>query len=93
MTAENLATFMAGLIAPYIIQWLKGSKVADKWALWLAVFVSILLAAIASLLTGGIPAPDQFAARAAAIMAISQMIWRQFVKPEPVQAKLGNQRP
>lgn len=84
MTTENLATFLAGLIAPFIVQWLKGAKVADKWALWLAVFVSILLASIASLLTGGVPAPDQFATRAAAVLAISQIIWRQFLKPEPV---------
>ncbi|MHB1132978.1 MAG: hypothetical protein ACYC4L_11375 [Chloroflexota bacterium] len=82
MTAENLATFLAGLIAPIIIQWLKGSKIADKWALWLAVFVSIVLAAVASLATGGIPAADQFAVRAAAVMAVSQLIWRQFLKPE-----------
>ena len=82
MTAENLATFLAGILAPFIIQFIKGSKIDDKWALWLAVFVSVVLATIASVLTGGIPAPDQFATQAAAILAISQIIWRQFLKPQ-----------
>lgn len=84
MTAQNLATFLAGIIAPFVIQFVKGTKIDNRWALWLAVFVSVVLATVASILTGGIPTPDQFATQAAAVLAISQIIWRQFIKPEAV---------
>ncbi len=54
MTAEAFALFLAGLIAPFLIQQIK--KLFGGWedtrALWLAFAVSFVLAAGAQLLTG-----------------------------------------
>lgn len=55
MTAEQLALFVGGLIAPFLIQYLKKwfGDVEAKAALWVALGVSAALAAACQLLTGG----------------------------------------
>ena len=66
MNAEAIALFVAGIIAPIVIQRLKGSALTGRWALWFAVAVSLALATVAQLLTGGIPGPEEVFAAAAA---------------------------
>lgn len=54
VTAELLALFVAGLIAPYLTQLLKilfGNTEGTR-ALWLSFGVAILISAVALLLTG-----------------------------------------
>ena len=56
MTAEQLALFVAGLIAPFLAQLLKKwfGGIEAKAALWVAFGASAVLAALAMLLTGGL---------------------------------------
>ena len=55
MTAEQLALFVAGLIAPFLTQLLKKwfGDLEAKPALWVSFGASAALAAVALFLTGG----------------------------------------
>lgn len=82
MTAENLGLFIAGVLAPFLTQWIKSIGIQDRAAQWLAVGVSVVLAVVAEVLTGGIPSPDQFVKNASAVAVLAGLIYRQFIKEE-----------
>ncbi|MCL5107904.1 MAG: hypothetical protein M1401_03355 [Chloroflexi bacterium] len=93
MTAEALALLIAGIVAPFIVQFVKAGRLSDLWAFWLTVLVSVLLATVAELLTGGLPpSTEAFFVRAAAVFALGQIIWRNVFKPaiEARAAAAGN---
>lgn len=88
MTAEQIAIFLAGLFAPFLIQLLKGGKIKGTSALWLTFGISFVLAGVAEWLTGGlklaINAGDPIAAMDAVqeafliIFTLSQGVYKFF---------------
>ncbi|MDA8216151.1 MAG: hypothetical protein M0Z94_00885 [Dehalococcoidales bacterium] len=92
MTAEALALLIAGIVAPFLVQFIKAGRLSGLWAFWLTVVVSVILAVIAELLTGGLPpSTEEFFVRASAVFALGQVIWRNVFKPaiEARAAALG----
>lgn len=78
---QTLALFIAGIIAPLLTQLVKGNRIQDRSAQWLAVVISYLLAFIVFVATGGMPSPDEFVAKGGAVTALAMIIYRQIMKP------------
>lgn len=78
---QTLALFIAGIIAPLLTQLVKGNRIKDRPAQWLAVAISYLLALIVFVATGGVPGPDEFIAKGGAMTALAMIIYRQTMKP------------
>jgi len=96
ITAKALALLFAGLIAPYLTQWLKKvfGDVEALPALWIAFGVSVALSAICLLVTGelGWTAPPSepiaavtwFFEFAGTVFALATLVYKVLIKrPEP----------
>jgi len=94
ITGEALALLIAGLVAPYLTQWLKklfGSLEARP-ALWLAFGVSAVVAVIALLVTGElgwtlppgepIQAVVWFLEHTGIVFALATLVYHQFIRTE-----------
>lgn len=81
MNAETLALFLAGLAAPYLANLVKG-QTSGAWAVWLALGVSVVCAAVALLLTGGLTDaltdPTRLIERFGAVFALSTLIYKSW---------------
>jgi divalent metal cation (Fe/Co/Zn/Cd) transporter len=98
MNAETVALLIAGLIAPWIIQAIKGwLKLQGPAAAWMTLVVSVAIAVIAVAITGGlaaIPWSDPVAAvqALAAIGGVVFTIASLVYKTLGDRAKLGSGR-
>ena len=93
VTGEALALLIAGLVAPYLTQWLKRlfGGLEAKPALWLSFGVSVVIATLALIVTGqlGWTAPpgepveviSWFAQFAGAVFALATLVYKTFIKP------------
>ena len=93
VTGEALALLIAGLVAPYLTQWLKGlfGGIEAKPALWLSFGISVVIAALALIVTGqlGWTAPpgepvesiSWFVQFAGAVFALATLVYKTIIKP------------
>ena len=87
MGAQAFAVFVAGLVAPFVIQVIKnyfGQN--DKGALWLAFGVSVVIAVVALLVTGELPSvadPTQLGAAIGVVFSIATVVYKQFMAKAP----------
>lgn len=92
MTAQTLALFIAGVIAPILTQWLKRGKIEGRAALYLTFGVSTLLAVVCMLVTGELPSLGSVGdpillitsilEAAGVVFALATLLYKTF-RPEP----------
>ncbi len=82
MDMQTLALFLAAIIAPYLTNLIKGNVISGRAAQWVFVVVAFVLAALAFVLTGGLPSPDTLVAKASEVCVVAGLIYRQIMKTD-----------
>lgn len=94
-TAQALALTVAGVVLPVVQEKLAGAKIAGTTAIWLNFLAAIVIAVIATAMSGGFGAYDPhdpsafigaMLGKAAGIFALSQIV---FHSAQPTVANLG----
>ena len=94
VTARALAMLIAGLVAPYLIQWLKKlfGGLEARPALWLAFAAAVLLSALSLLVTGEmgwtppagepVQAMTWFLEHVGVVFALATIVYHQFISKD-----------
>lgn len=85
MSAEALAVFLAGIVAPFVVEFLKRGNLTGRIALWLAFGTSVVLAFMALLVTGGFDVgaimadPTQLVGAVGIVFSLATLVYKQIV--------------
>lgn len=90
MTVETLALLIAGIIWPFIFQWLGKFGLQDQLAQWGAVITSVIIAVIAQMIINpGSFTPEGVITNGVAVFGVATIVYRQCIKPRVMLAPQG----